>query len=102
MIAAHVLHILSTMVLRAALGALAMLVATTMCIAKESASLAIYPVKPIRIIVASSPGTASDFFARSLGDELSAFYQQRIIIENRSGAGGLIGNTLVSKANADG
>jgi tripartite-type tricarboxylate transporter receptor subunit TctC len=61
-----------------------------------------YPLKPIRIITASSPGTAEDFFARALGEELSAFYRQRVFIENRSGAGGLIGNTLVSRANADG
>ncbi|HWP88868.1 MAG TPA: tripartite tricarboxylate transporter substrate binding protein, partial [Burkholderiales bacterium] len=38
-----------------------------------------YPNKPIRIIVASSPGTASDFFARSLGEELSAVYKQRVV-----------------------
>lgn len=54
------------------------------------------------MIVASSPATASDIFARSLGEELSAFYNKRVIIENRPGAGGLIGNTHVSKAAADG
>jgi len=59
-------------------------------------------VKPIRIVVASSPGTADDFFARSLAGELEAKYRQRIVIDNRSGAGGLIGNTVVSKSNADG
>jgi tripartite-type tricarboxylate transporter receptor subunit TctC len=72
------------------------------CLAQQSAALAVYPVKPIRIITASSPGTAEDFFARALGEELGAFYRQRVVIENRPGAGGLIGNTLVSKANADG
>jgi tripartite-type tricarboxylate transporter receptor subunit TctC len=61
-----------------------------------------YPLRTIRIIVASSPGTASDIFARSIGEELSSFYGRRIIIENRPGAGGLIGNTQVSKATADG
>lgn len=61
-----------------------------------------FPTKPIRIIVASSPGTASDIFARSLGEELGAFYGRRVLVENRPGAGGLIGNTQVSKANADG
>jgi len=61
-----------------------------------------YPVRSIRIIVASSPGTASDIFARSLADELGAFYGRRIIVENRPGAGGLIGNSHVSKASADG
>ncbi|MSP98740.1 MAG: hypothetical protein EXR29_16285 [Betaproteobacteria bacterium] len=72
------------------------------CIAQPAAALADYPVKTIRIIVASSPGTASDIFARSLGEDLGEFYGQRIIVENRPGAGGLIGNTRVSKANADG
>src|SRR5688500_1740240 len=64
------------------------------CAAQKSVSLVDYPVKPIRIIVASSPGTASDFFARSIGEELGAFYGHRVIIENRAGAGGLIGNTM--------
>ncbi len=54
------------------------------------------------MIVASSVGAADDFFARSLGMELEAFYGKRIIVENRPGAGGLIGNTLLSKAKADG
>ena len=102
MVAARILRFLSTGVLRTAMCAPAMLVAAAPCSAGKSASSDVYPVKPIRIIVASSPGTASDFFARSVGEDLGAFYQQRIVIENRSGAGGLIGNTMVSKANADG
>jgi tripartite-type tricarboxylate transporter receptor subunit TctC len=75
---------------------------TAPCPAQQSSALATYPVKTIRIIVASSPGTASDFFARLLGEELGTFYRQRVIIENRPGAGGLIGNMLLSKASADG
>src|SRR5688572_12957915 len=61
-----------------------------------------YPLKPIRIIVAAAPGTADDFFARVLGEELKTFYRQRVVIDNRAGAGGLIGNQRVSVANADG
>ena len=72
------------------------------CAAVEPAVFAAYPVKPIRIIVAYPPGAADDFFARSLADDLEAFYRQRVVVENRTGAGGLIGNTLVSRANADG
>src|SRR5262245_40318017 len=72
------------------------------CAAKGSAHLAAYPVKPIRIVVASPPGAADDFFARLVGGELEGFYKQRVIIENRAGAGGLIGNTRLSTANADG
>src|SRR5262245_29960406 len=69
---------------------------------RESGALADYPVRSIRIIVASSPGTASDVFARSIGEDLGTFYRQHIMIDNRTGAGGLIGNMLVSKASADG
>jgi len=61
-----------------------------------------YPTRPIRLIVAESPGSADEFFARSLGSELEAFYGQRVVIDSRPGAGGLIGNTLVSQATADG
>jgi len=61
-----------------------------------------YPARPIRLIVAESPGSADEFFARSLGAELEALYGQRVVIDSRPGAGGLIGNTLVSQATADG
>jgi len=71
------------------------------CVADPSPA-ADYPVKSIRIIVAASAGAADDFFARLLGEELESFYKQRVMIENRPGAGGLIGNTRVSRANADG
>jgi tripartite-type tricarboxylate transporter receptor subunit TctC len=72
------------------------------CLATTSPTQTEYPVKPIRIIVASSVGAADDFFARLLADELEVHYQRRVLIENRAGAGGLIGNTRVSRANADG
>jgi len=75
------------------------------CLAQESTSLAVYPaypVKSIRIIVASSPGAADDFFARAIANVLENFYRQRVVIDNRSGAGGLIGNMVLSRANADG
>lgn len=61
-----------------------------------------YPVRPIRVIVAASTGSADEFFARALGEELERFYGQRVVIDSRPGAGGLIGNTLVSRATADG
>jgi tripartite-type tricarboxylate transporter receptor subunit TctC len=80
--------------------------AALLCIAPSAANpsptFPQYPVKPIRIVVASSAGTADDFFARALGDELHASYRQRVIIDHRAGAGGLIGNTMVSRASADG
>lgn len=63
---------------------------------------AVYPARTIRIIVAASPGAAEDFFARTVGTELEDVYRRRVIVDNRAGAGGLIGNSLVSRASADG
>jgi tripartite-type tricarboxylate transporter receptor subunit TctC len=72
------------------------------CGAEPSRELVAYPVKPIRIIVANTPGAADDYFARMVGEELETSYGQRVVIDNRAGAGGLIGNTILSRANADG
>src|SRR6202162_3891557 len=83
----QLLRFISPGALRAALCAAAVLAAAAPCIAEQSAALADYPVKAIRIIVASSPGTASDIFARSLGEDLGAFYGKRILVDNRPGAG---------------
>ena len=88
--------------LRIVLGAAAACLGAVPCLAKQPDVFTVYPVKPIRIVTASSPGAAEDFFARLIGRELSAFYGQGVVIENRAGAGGLIGNERVSKASADG
>jgi tripartite-type tricarboxylate transporter receptor subunit TctC len=102
MVAARFLPFLAMSALRLAICVPVVFLGADPCIATPSAALADYPIKTIRIIVATSPGAADDFFARVLGDELEALYRQRVIIENRPGAGGLIGNRLVSRATADG
>ncbi len=66
------------------------------------AGAADYPQRPIRVIVPLPPGTASDFIARTLSVPLSDVYKQQIVIDNRPGAGGLIGSGLGAKATADG
>ena len=82
--------------------ALALLASAGLSFANAPEHSADYPFKPIRIIVASSVGAADDFFARLLADELETAYQRRVLVENRPGAGGLIGNKRVSQARADG
>ena len=77
-------------------------IVATPCMAKPSSSLIDYPVRNIRIIVAASPSTAEDYFARALAEQLEKIYKRGIIVDNRAGAGGLIGNTVVSKARGDG
>jgi tripartite-type tricarboxylate transporter receptor subunit TctC len=61
-----------------------------------------WPDKPVHIIVAFTPGSATDVIARSMSNELSARLGQPVIIENRPGAGGTIANAFVSKAVPDG
>jgi tripartite-type tricarboxylate transporter receptor subunit TctC len=99
----HYLHsFVSSRSARSACCALALLLAVVPCHANRAPAEHGYPARNIRIIVAAPPGTSDDFFARSVGEELGSFYGQRVIIDNRAGAGGLIGNMLVSRANADG
>jgi len=61
-----------------------------------------YPVKPVRIIVPTSPGGGNDFVARTAGQGLSDRLGQQFIIDNRPGAGGSIGTAIVAKAAPDG
>lgn len=95
-------RLLSRIAVFFAIGLPAAFAVTSASAAKPSAAHADYPVRSLRIIVASSPGAADDFFARALGEALGQGYQQRILVENRAGAGGLIGNRRVSNATADG
>lgn len=61
-----------------------------------------YPTKPIRVVVPFPPGAASDFLARVVGQKLTDVYGHQVVIDNRPGAGGLIGSQVVLKATADG
>lgn len=61
-----------------------------------------YPVKPVRIIVPTSPGGGNDFVARHVGQKLGDRLGQQFIVENRAGAGGAIGTAFVAKAPPDG
>jgi len=79
-----------------------LLAACGTALAQPAPDPADYPQRAIRLIVADSPGSADDFFARAVGERLEALYKQRVMIDTRPGAGGLIGNTRVSRAEADG
>ena len=61
-----------------------------------------YPTKPIRVIVPSTPGGSVDMLARTIGSRLSERWGQQIVVDNRSGAGGVIAAELTAKALPDG
>lgn len=61
-----------------------------------------WPTKPVRIIVASGPGSGDDFVTRLIAPKLAEQLGQQFIVENRPGAGGLIGQTVVLKSSPDG
>jgi tripartite-type tricarboxylate transporter receptor subunit TctC len=61
-----------------------------------------YPSKPVRVIVPFAPGGGSDITARQFSAKLSEYLGQQFVVDNRGGAGGLIGMELTARAPADG
>ena len=63
---------------------------------------AAFPDRPVRIIVPFAAGTSSDFQARMIGERMAPALRQPVIVENRAGAGGVVGADAVAKAPPDG
>ena len=61
-----------------------------------------FPAKLVKFVVPQAPGGATDVFARKIGQILSEQWGQPIIIENRAGAGGVVGTDVVAKSPPDG
>ncbi len=61
-----------------------------------------YPQRPIKLVVPFGPGTTTDIISRVIAEGLSKPLGQSVVIENRAGAGGVIGSDLVAKSAADG
>jgi tripartite-type tricarboxylate transporter receptor subunit TctC len=80
----------------------AALCCAAMCASATSALAQTYPAKPIRMIVPVPPGGGSDAIARVVADRMAKAMGQTFIVENKPGAGGLIGSDAVAKAAPDG
>jgi len=77
----------------------AMLAAALLAFAAQAQE---YPSKPLRLIVPYPPGALTDVLGRVIGERLGAALKQPVVVENRAGAGTLIGAEMVAKAPADG
>jgi len=76
--------------------------AATLALVATTALADPYPTKPVRIIVAFTPGSATDVLARLAADYMSKSMGQQFIVENRAGAGGIIGTQVAKDAAPDG
>jgi tripartite-type tricarboxylate transporter receptor subunit TctC len=84
--------------LRCALSALLMLAAVLQAAIAQPA----WPDRPIRLVVPFSPGGSTDTLGRLIGQHLSTAFGEPVVIDNRPGAGGMIGSQAVAKASPDG
>jgi tripartite-type tricarboxylate transporter receptor subunit TctC len=82
---------------RRALFGVAVLLMSTQLAAAQA-----WPVKPVRVVVPVTAGSALDVIARTISDQLSAELGQPVVVENRTGAAGSIGAASVAKADPDG
>ena len=71
-----------------------------LCAAPALAQAA-YPNRPIRVIVPFAAGSTTDIIARAISDKMSLSMGQQLVVDNRGGASGTIGQGLVANADAD-
>ncbi|HTO46978.1 MAG TPA: tripartite tricarboxylate transporter substrate binding protein [Burkholderiales bacterium] len=79
-----------------------MLVMLGLALCGAAAAQGAWPTKPIRMIVPFPPGSSPDLVARMINDRLGAVLGQPVVVENKPGAGGMVGTAQVAKAAPDG
>jgi tripartite-type tricarboxylate transporter receptor subunit TctC len=79
-----------------------LVVALAVLLSLATTAWADYPERPIRLVVPFPPGGVTDIVARLLADRLSAEFGQQVLVDNKTGAGGVIAGDIVAKAPGDG
>ncbi|MBI3938346.1 MAG: tripartite tricarboxylate transporter substrate binding protein [Betaproteobacteria bacterium] len=81
---------------------LALLVVLTTAAPAAEAAEARFPTKPIRLIIPFAAGASADIVVRLMGPRLTENFGQPVVVDNRAGAGGVLGAEIVAKAAPDG
>src|SRR6516225_3290072 len=82
---------------RALLGAACLVLAATGLATAQD-----YPTRPVRMVIPFPPGGSNDVVGRLIATHLGERLGKQVVVDNRSGAGGVIGTEVVAKASADG
>src|SRR3978361_1030716 len=77
-------------------------VAAVLCAQIAAAQTVSYPTRPIRIIAQFQPGTSTDILARVIAQKLTDAFAQQVVVDNRPGAGAVIGTEIGARAAPDG
>lgn len=72
------------------------------CTTAVAASAQDWPDKPVRVVVPAPAGSSLDIIVRTLGDKLKDRWKQPLVVENKAGAGGMLGMDMVAKAAPNG
>jgi tripartite-type tricarboxylate transporter receptor subunit TctC len=78
------------------------MVAASCAHAQKPDEAANFPSRPIRVVIGFTPGGQPDISARLIGPKLSEVFGQQVVVDNRPGAGGVLGARIVASANPDG
>ena len=84
------------------LGVLHLLRALCFALAATACGAQDWPSRPVRIVVPFPPGNGADVISRLIGERIAPALGQPVIVENRPGAGSMVGTTFVAKSAPDG
>jgi len=82
--------------------AIAVAAGCALALSHGAVSAQAFPNKPIRMVVPFAPGGPTDIVGRAIAQRMTETFGQTVIVDNRAGAGGVVGADLVAKAPADG
>ena len=83
-------------------NALRLALAGVLCSVAVQSPAQEWPSRPVKVVVAFSPGGSADHFGRLMASELSAAFKQQFFVENRPGNSGAIGSAQVARTDPDG